>query len=194
MIFAGFLSYGENLQTKKIGEFYVSLGNKNFLFRYKFINSCTDGDHLIEIKRSSKKFLVGIKPLFRSSLIQVTLEEEKYYVQYKKVAGGYRVKYSGYDGLVSVNSPDEYHLMKDIPDKVSTGTEQILISPMPGRVVKILVKKGQKIKMGEDLIILDAMKMENILRSESEGIISEILVKVNDIVSTEQELICFKRN
>ena len=176
---------------KKIGEFYVSLGDKDFLFRYKFLNSCKNEDHLIEIKRSSKKFLIGIKPLFRSSLIQVTLEDEKYYVQYKKVTGGYRVKYSGYDGLVRVNSPDEYNLKKDIPDKVSIGTEQTLISPMPGRVVKIFVKKGQKIKMGEDLIILDAMKMENIIKAERNSEVSEIFIKENDAVFVDQELISF---
>ena len=176
---------------KKIGEFYVSLGDKDFLFSYKFLNSCKNEDHLIEIKRSSKKFLVKIKPLFRNFLIQVTLENEEHYVQYKKVTGGYRVKYSGYDGLVRVNSPDEYNLKKDIPDKVSIGTEQTLISPMPGRVVKIFVKKGQKIKMGEDLIILDAMKMENIIKAERNSEVSEIFIKENDAVFVDQELISF---
>tara|TARA_B100001167_G_C16593618_1_gene222558 strand:- start:138 stop:506 length:369 start_codon:yes stop_codon:yes gene_type:complete len=121
----------------------------------------------------------------------VTLENEEHYVQYKKVTGGYRVKYSGYDGLVRVNSPDEYNLKKDIPDKVSIGTEQTLISPMPGRVVKIFVKKGQKIKMGEDLIILDAMKMENIIKAERNSEVSEIFIKENDAVFVDQELISF---
>ena len=176
---------------KKIGEFCASLGDKDFLFKYKFLNSCEDGDHLIEIKSSSKKFLVGIKPLFRSSLIQVTLENEEYYVQYKKVTGGYRVKYSGYDGFVSVNSLDEYNLKKGIPEKVSIDTEQTLISPMPGRVVKILVKKGQKIKIGEDLIILDAMKMENIIKAEKDSEVSEIFIKENDAVFVDQQLMSF---
>jgi len=66
-----------------------------------------------------------------------------------------------------------------------------LISPMPGRVVKILVKKGQKIKMGEDLIILDAMKMENIIKAEKNSEVSEIFIKENDAVFVDQELISF---
>ena len=135
--------------------------------------------------------MIGIKPLFRSSLIQVTLEDEKYYVQYKKVTGGYRVKYSGYDGFVSVNSLDEYNLKKGIPEKVSIDTEQTLISPMPGRVVKILVKKGQKIKIGEDLIILDAMKMENIIKAEKDSEVSEIFIKENDADFVDQQLMSF---
>ena len=184
-------TYGIFIGMKKIGEFCASLGDKDFLFKYKLINSCEDGDHLIEIKSSSKNFLVGIKPLFRSSLIQVTLENEEYYVQYKKVTGGYRVKYSGYDGFVSVNSLDEYNLKKGIPEKVSIDTEQTLISPMPGRVVKILVKKGQKIKIGEDLIILDAMKMENIIKAEKDSEVSEIFIKENDAVFVDQELMSF---
>ena len=62
---------------------------------------------------------------------------------------------------------------------------------MPGRVVKIFVKKGQKIKMGEDLIILDAMKMENIIKAERNSEVSEIFIKENDAVFVDQELISF---
>ena len=137
-------------------------------------------------------------------LTDVELQHEKAYLserlntlakrhgfQYKKVSGGYRVKCYGYDGFVSVNSLDEYNFKKDIPEKISTGAEQTLISPMPGRVVKILVKKGQKIKMGEDLIILDAMKMENIIKAEKNSEVSEIFIKENDAVFVDQELISF---
>ena len=58
-------------------------------------------------------------------------------------------------------------------------------------MVKILVKKGQKIKMGEDLIILDAMKMENIIKAEKNSEVSEIFIKENDAVFVDQELISF---
>ena len=75
----------------------------------------------------------------------------------------------------------------------SSVIEKSLLSPMPGRVVKVLVKQGQKIKIGEDLIILDAMKMENIIKSEKDTVISEVFVKENETVMVEQELIGFSK-
>ena len=54
--------------------------------------------------------------------------------------------------------------------------DNFLISPMPGKVVDILVKKGDIVNEGETLIILDAMKMENTLKSENKVKVIEIFV------------------
>jgi propionyl-CoA carboxylase alpha chain len=62
---------------------------------------------------------------------------------------------------------------------------------MPGQVVKICVSENQKVNIGEDLIILDAMKMENILKADKDIKIKKINVKEGDIVSVDQELITF---
>ena len=82
-------------------------------------------------------------------------------------------------------------MKKGIPKKVTSETGRTLLSPMPGRVVKILIKKGQKIKIGEGLIILDAMKMENIIKAEKDSEVSEIFIKENDAVFVDQELMSF---
>ncbi len=62
---------------------------------------------------------------------------------------------------------------------------------MPGRVVKVFVEKGQKVKVGDDLIILDAMKMENVIKSEKETEIANVHVKEDETVFVDQELIDF---
>ena len=62
---------------------------------------------------------------------------------------------------------------------------------MPGRVVKVFVEKGQKVKIGDDLIILDAMKMENVIKSEKETEIAIVHVKEDETVFVDQELIDF---
>ncbi len=55
---------------------------------------------------------------------------------------------------------------------------------LPGVVAKILVKEGDKVKAGETIMILEAMKMENEVKSPKEGVIKQILVKEGDRVET----------
>ena len=63
---------------------------------------------------------------------------------------------------------------------------------MPGLIKDISVKEGQKIKKGEQIVIIEAMKMENILKSEKDCLVREILVKEGDSVSADEVLINFE--
>ncbi len=65
---------------------------------------------------------------------------------------------------------------------------QLISAPMPGRVVKVLVEPGQRVEAGQSLITLEAMKMENELRTPTEGTVSEIAVGEGDVVTTGQKL------
>ena len=67
-----------------------------------------------------------------------------------------------------------------------------LEAPMPGRIVSIVVKVGQELHPGDDILSLEAMKMENILKAEGNGIVKEINVKTNDIVDKGTVLIEFE--
>lgn len=67
-----------------------------------------------------------------------------------------------------------------------------LKAPMPGLVRQILVTEGNSIKKGDALIILEAMKMENILTAPMDGVISELFVKPSATVEKNQILISFK--
>lgn len=65
-------------------------------------------------------------------------------------------------------------------------------APMPGLVLNVKVAEGDEIKKGDNLLILEAMKMENILKSSTDGIIKKILIKQGDKVEKNQILIQFK--
>ena len=67
-----------------------------------------------------------------------------------------------------------------------------LPSPMPGRVLKILVSVGDSIKPGDSLMSLEAMKMENILKSDGEGVVKEIIVSEQQVVEKGESLIEFQ--
>ncbi|HZH67810.1 MAG TPA: acetyl-CoA carboxylase biotin carboxyl carrier protein subunit [Chitinophagales bacterium] len=73
----------------------------------------------------------------------------------------------------------------------TANSEQIdkVIAPMPGLVLDIMVVPGQEIKKGDSLVILEAMKMENIIKSAGNGIVKEVLVEKNDAIEKNQVII-----
>jgi len=74
---------------------------------------------------------------------------------------------------------------------VETKTDK-LIAPMPGLILEIAVKKGDQVKKGDKLLILEAMKMENVIKSISDGIVNEVKMEVGASVENGQILITFE--
>jgi len=64
-----------------------------------------------------------------------------------------------------------------------------VVSPMPGTIAEILVEVGDEVKADEELIILEAMKMENPIVAPSDGVVKEIKVEEEDKVDTNQVLV-----
>jgi acetyl-CoA carboxylase biotin carboxylase subunit len=67
-----------------------------------------------------------------------------------------------------------------------------IISPMPGKVIQIKVEKGEEVKRGQTLLIVEAMKMENYITAPSDGLVEEINVKVGEMVSSSTSLVNLK--
>ena len=63
-----------------------------------------------------------------------------------------------------------------------------ILAPMPGTIINILVNEGDEVLEYQEVIILEAMKMENAIPSPEAGMIKEIKVKVDDKVATNQVL------
>ena len=73
--------------------------------------------------------------------------------------------------------------------KIDSLEDNIISSPMPGKVVRILVKPGEQVKAGDTVVIVSAMKMESEYKVKSDRLIKEIKVKEGDTVSANQPLI-----
>ena len=86
---------------------------------------------------------------------------------------------------------DEYDQMIEKMGLLTTKTHKInsIKAPMPGLIVEIMATIGQKVVMGTPLIVLSAMKMENIITSTGDGIVKNIEVNVNDAVDKGQIII-----
>lgn len=78
------------------------------------------------------------------------------------------------------------------------GLENVLVkkmnelkAPMPGLVLEVLVKRGDSVVKGDPLLVLEAMKMENIIKSAGDGVVKDIKVNTKDAVDKNQVLITF---
>jgi propionyl-CoA carboxylase alpha chain len=79
-----------------------------------------------------------------------------------------------------------------MPEKVLPDYSKYLLSPMPGLLVSIAVNVGDEVGIGEELAVVEAMKMENILYAETDGVVKYISVKTGDNLAVDQIIIEFK--
>jgi propionyl-CoA carboxylase alpha chain len=70
--------------------------------------------------------------------------------------------------------------------------ENVLLCPMPGLVVEIRVKKGDRVYRGQDLVCVESMKMESFVASPCDGEVEEVLAVPGQAVETDEVLIRFK--
>lgn len=78
---------------------------------------------------------------------------------------------------------------RHVADSATQTEGKTMLAPMAGTILRILVKEGQRVKKGENLIVLEAMKMENEIVADEDGVIISILVKANDSVESDQPLL-----
>ncbi|MEQ9529411.1 MAG: DUF2118 domain-containing protein, partial [Parvibaculaceae bacterium] len=71
------------------------------------------------------------------------------------------------------------------PEKVAPDTSKMLLCPMPGLVKAIHVKEGQEVKAGEALAVVEAMKMENILRAEFDCTVEKVNAEPGDSLAVD---------
>ena len=95
-------------------------------------------------------------------------------VQVERSAKGYRLLYRGAEINAQILSPKAALLSAHIVYKAPADMSKFLLSPMPGLLVKMAVKEGQEVKEGEELAVVEAMKMENSLRAVQDGIVGKI--------------------
>lgn len=96
--------------------------------------------------------------------------------------------------LYSVRVKDQFDLLLNklgMADMASKKVKDIK-APMPGLVIETLIEKGQEVKEGDSLLILEAMKMENVIKSPVDGVIKDILVEPTNTVEKNQLLILFQ--
>lgn len=94
--------------------------------------------------------------------------------QIRPILNGLRIDWQGLSVKARVFTPRHAELDRLMPVKLPPDTSKLLLCPMPGLVVSIAVSEGQEIKAGETLAVVEAMKMENVLRAERDLVVGKI--------------------
>jgi propionyl-CoA carboxylase alpha chain len=112
-------------------------------------------------------------------------------VQVRPIANGFLLAHRGVEARAYVYTESEAHAAKLMPVKKPPDTGKLLLCPMPGLVRSIAVAEGQEVKAGETLAVVEAMKMENVLRAERDATVKAIKVKPGDSLAVDAVIMEF---
>ena len=136
----------------------------------------------------------------------LTINENNYSVTVKEVTDTKAwVEVNGEEHVVKINDIQSLVLPETVPTKPLESTPApvaqpaaaaapspqagSVTAPMPGQIKAILVREGDKVTVGQKLLVMEAMKLENKLPATKDGIVKSVLVRDGDIVSQGQELL-----
>ncbi len=122
------------------------------------------------------------------ALFHGELDGAPFAVEVATAAEGFSIRHRAARAHVLVLTPVSADLHGRLPPKKAADTSRLVISPMPGLVVSVDVVAGQDVKAGETLCVIEAMKMQNIIRAERDGVIKVVNASAGDSVSADEVL------
>jgi propionyl-CoA carboxylase alpha chain len=112
-------------------------------------------------------------------------------VQVRTIPNGFALSYRGVETRAYVYTEREAGYARLMPMRKAGDTGKQVVCPMPGLVVSIAVKEGQEVKAGETVAVVEAMKMENVLRAEIDGTVKKINAKPGDSLAVDAVILEF---
>ena len=112
-------------------------------------------------------------------------------VEIVRAKQGYVLRYRGASAHAVVRTEVGHRLNALMPEKVAADTSKLLLCPMPGLVKAIHVTEGQEVKAGEALAVVEAMKMENILRAEFDCTVEKVNAAPGDSLAVDAVIMEF---
>ncbi len=145
------------------------------------------------IKINYKNFFFKLKSSWKinAGIIEIQINKKKYLLQFDKFKNYFVITYLDYSTKFVFYDKHTDKFDKYMIEEEAVDLSKFLLAPMPGKIVSINVKDGQKVKSGENLLVLEAMKMENLITASKDTKIKKINVKSNDAVEVDQILIEF---
>jgi propionyl-CoA carboxylase alpha chain len=169
---------------------YVVKGEKN-IFTVKLLGSLDS--HQWDIYVNDKHYDV-ITPDFEfyRRRLKLTINGQKEYFRLQYRENFFWAAFCGIIRIFEVYSPREWELAQYMPKERKTTRDNVLLSPMPGLAVDIRVKKGDRVFRGQDIVVIESMKMESGVASPCDGEVDEVRIKVGQAVESGDVLITFK--
>jgi propionyl-CoA carboxylase alpha chain len=145
-----------------------------------------------EVIANDNSFTISSDWKFEQPLFYAQFNAKDVCVQVERHGIAYRLNYSGAQADILVLDSRAVELNALMPFKKPPDTSNLLLSPMPGLLISISVNVGQEVKAGDELAVIEAMKMENVLRAEKDQIVKSVEVKEKDSLMVDQVIMEFE--
>lgn len=176
-------------REKQISErWVVIIDEKPYL-----VNLIEKGDDFLKLECDRKEILVSASWSNGAKLFRATVNGREVGVKIRENnnTGSYLLQYSGLDAFVSVYSPRIAELSKFMPKIIKNAKPVNLTSPITGKIIRFKVQEGEEVKAGQELVVIEAMKMENSIRTDHDIKIGKIKFKEGEAVGIGQVIIEF---
>ena len=151
----------------------------------------TGGGSDFVVTASGREMAIESEWIPGEPLFHAEVDELPIVVQVDAVGSGWRLILEGGQAEALVLTPRQAELYAVMPVKAAPDTSKFLLSPMPGLLASVAVHEGQEIKAGEALAVVEAMKMENVLRATRDGTVKILHAKAGDSLKVDQKIIEF---
>ncbi|WP_265334814.1 acetyl/propionyl/methylcrotonyl-CoA carboxylase subunit alpha [Sneathiella sp. HT1-7] len=154
--------------------------------------SAEDAKGGIEVKIGGRVIVVRSKWEPGKRRIKAKVNGVKMIAQLSLFRGAIRLTHGGAEVDLSVRTPNAAALAEIMPVKIAPDMSKYLLCPMPGIIVAVNVSEGDEVKAGQALAVVEAMKMENILRAEQDGVISAVKAGAGDVLAVDDVILEFE--
>jgi propionyl-CoA carboxylase alpha chain len=124
--------------------------------------------------------------------LKLSINGEKFFFRLKYLGNFIMAAFCGVTRTFEIYNPREWELARFMPAPSEKQRENILECPMPGLVVDVKVAEGERVFRGQELVIIESMKMESAVPSPTDGVIESVMVKPGDAVESGMVLLSFK--
>lgn len=171
--------------TEPRKEWIVILGDTHFSVDMTF----ETGKAVMHVDGKTLELVTDWTP--GSHLVEGTLNGDPFAVKFADRTEGYLMRHRGVALRALVCTPQTAELHAKLPEKEAADMSKLIISPMPGLVVSMDVGVGQDVKSGEAVCVVEAMKMQNIIRAEADGTVKAVNVAAGDSVAADEIMVEF---
>jgi propionyl-CoA carboxylase alpha chain len=147
----------------------------------------------IEIEGTAYTVLTPPLEYYRRRL-KLTINDESSYFRLKYNGNFIEAAHNGVCRNFEIYNPREWEVARFMPPPATRKRDDILDCPMPGLVVDVRVKAGERVYRGQEMIILESMKMESAVSAPHDGVIETVNVQPGDAVETGSALIHFRKS
>ena len=192
-VFASILGACHLLDQMKLNFLYVN--EKKFIVSFEEqnieINIKKDGDNFVTLV-DNNEYHLSLNSKSNDPRITCLVNGQNMVVQVRKEKPRYQLVHKGKIAMALISEQRVAELNELMPEKIPQDMSKFLLSPMPGLLIKVCVKEGQEVKAGEELAVVEAMKMENSLRASKDLKIKSILGSEGDNLSVDQKILEFE--